>query len=257
VYVTFEDICTFDVVGRRAGESGDAAAEPLGKLADVYIDTRDWRISWLVLESGGLLGSNRVLIGSERRIAFDTAARRIVTDLTDYDVETARGADELRTVSDQREADAAIGGSGAGSGGLPLGPGGDGLDAAGAGGAALAPDAGGLPPSEEERHMRSASELVGYAVAGRDEEVGTVRDLLIDTDLPEIAWLSVDVGSWLEQREVVIRPSWTTALSWSEQRLSVDLSREQVRGAPPLTALRGLDRAYASALARFYRLPGL
>ena len=259
MYVTFEDIRTFDVVGRAVtGDTGEAGApaagtpgEPLGRLHDLYLDTRDWRVSWLVLEAGGLLASRRVLIGTERRVAFDTDARLLVTDLTPYDIETARDAAEVRTVAERRDAEGASGGD---SGVLPVGPAGA---LAGAAGAALTPGADPQPPSEEERHLRSARELIGYAVVGRDALVGPVADLLVDTDEPAIAWLSVDVGSWLVGREVVVRPDWATAVSWAERRVTVDLAREQVRGAPPLETLGGLDRAYASSLARFYRLPPL
>ena len=253
MYVTFEDIRTFEVVGRAVGEAPMTGDEVLGTLHDLYVDTRDWRVSWLVIARGGLLSSRRVLIGTDRRVAFDTGARRLVTDLTDYDVETAPEEGEVRTVSDQRAEERAPRG---GSGLLP-GPAGDDPTAAGADGAMLAPGADALPPSEEERHLRSAREMIGYALAGRDEDVGHVRDLLVDTDSPAIAWLSIDVGSWLAGREVVIRPHWITDLSWSESRLTVDLSREQLRGAPPLETLDGLDRAYASSLARFYRFPSL
>ena len=250
MYVTFEDIRTFEVVGRAVGEEPLTGDGVLGTLHDLYVDTRDWRVSWLVLECGGLLSSRRVLIGTDRRVAFDTRARRLVTDLTDYDVETAPDAGEVRTVSEQRAGERAPRG---GFGPLP-GPAGDDPTSEGA---VLAPGAGAPPPSEEERHLRSARELIGYALAGRDEDVGHVRDLLVDTDSPAIAWLAIDVGSWLAEREVVIRPHWTRDLSWSERRLTVDLSREQLRGAPPLETLGGLDRAYASSLARFYRFPSL
>ena len=256
MYVTFEDIRTFEVVGRPASDASDdaAAAESFGTLHDLYVDTRDWRVAWLVLERGGLILPDRVLLGTDRRVAFDTGARRIVTDLRDYDVERAPGEREVRTVSEQRDDERVSRG---GSGVMPLGPAGEGPPVAGGAGAALAPDAGALPPSEEERHLRSARELVGYAVAGRDGEVGTVRDLLVDTESPAIAWLSIDVGGWLANREVVVRPTWTTGVSWADRRVALDLTRTQIEEAPPLASLDGLDRAYASSLARFYRLPPL
>lgn len=254
MYVTFEDIRTFGVVGRAiVGEAeADGSEVPLGSLHDVYVDTRDWRITWLVLEAGSWLASNRVLIGTDHRVAFDVPGRRLVTDLTRYDLETAESASSVRTLSDQHSGEVNRRGDGDvlptdRSGGVSAG--------IGAADTALGPDAGALPPSEEERHLQSASELVGYVVSGRDAEVGPVTDLLIDTDSPAVAWLSVGTGSWLAGREVVIRPEWTAEVSWSERRVSVELSREQVRDAPPLDGLEGLDRAYASALARFYRFP--
>ena len=262
MYVTFEDIRTFDVVGHAtaSARSGGEADEPLGKLHDLYIDTRDWRVSWLVLDSGSLLTPRKVLIGTENRVAFDTDARRLLTSLTPYDVETASEAGELRTAADVE----AEGGGAAEDGGLPTTGPSAGLPSGAGGGAgsvgsSLMPEASApLPPSEEERHLRSARELLGYTVIGQGEEaVGPVADLLVDTDSPTIAWLSVDVGSWLAGRQVVIRPDWTGGISWSERRVAIDLSREQVRGAPPLETLGGLDRAYASSLARFYRLPPL
>ena len=251
MYVSFEDIRTFELVGRDR----DGAEDVLGTLDDVYVDTRDWRVSWLVLETGGWLASHKVLIGSDRHIAFDTAGRRLLSELTRYDIETAPEADEVRTVSDRRGGDGVLppgaslfraGGPGVA---LPFGY------REGAGLAAESTADPVAPPTEEERHLRSAREMIGYALAGRDGAVGPVRDLLLDGERPAIAWLVVDTGSWLAGHEVVLGPDHVERVSWDERRIGVDLVREQVRGAPPLENLDGLARADLSPLARLYRFP--
>ena len=254
MYIRFSELRGFAVVGREVGAS-DAPAS-LGALEDLLVDVRDWRVVHLALAAGGPLATRHVLLGSDRPVAFDLARRELATEWTPYDVDVAPDAASVRTAADDDpDGGAADGGAGTGAGGLLFGPG-DPTAPAGGGQAVLGgdPDAVPVPRSEEERHLHGARELLGYAVDGTDGEVGTVTDLLVDRESPAIAWLVVDTGSWLQHREVVLDPAWTRGAAAGSRRAAVALSRGQVRDAPPPADLDGLDRAYGTALAAFYRL---
>ncbi len=145
-----------------------------------------------------------------------------------------------------------------GSGRLVYGPGDPTLPGGGGQGVLGGdPDAPDIPLSEEERHLRGARELVGYEVvgtdAGADGRIGPVTDLLIHRDDPAVSWLVVDAGGWLAQREVVLDPKWARDISWAQRRVNVALARERVAQAPALESLDGVDHAYGTALAAFYR----
>lgn len=253
MYLPFSDLKGFRVVGREVGAADEPVA--LGTLDDLRVDVRDWRVGHLVLATGGPLAPRRVLLGTDRPVAFDLVRRELVTEWTPYDVDTAPEASSLRTAADAAEDDPD------GEGGLMFGPGGSGGPGASTGddGPAVLggdPAAVSVPPTEEERHLHDARELLGYAIGGSDGEVGTVSDLLIDRESPAIAWLVVATGSWLSGRDVVLDPAWTTDASAAGRRMSVALTRERMREAPPLESLDGLDHAYGAALAAFYRFVG-
>lgn len=255
MYLPFSELKGFAIVGHEVGAADTPA--PLGTLDDLHVDVRDWRIVGLVVAAGGPLSSRRALLGTERPVAFDLARRELRVEWTSYDVETAPDADATRTVADLDAGD----GPGA-DGGLAFGPG-DPFLPDGGGQAVLGgdPDAVVAPPTEQERHLHRASDLQGCEVSGEDDAVGRVTDLLVDRDSPRVAWLVVDAGSWLAGREVVLDPAWVSDGAGGEvddgarpaRTLAVGLTREQVRGAPPLEGLDGLDHAYGAALAAFYR----
>ena len=250
MFTPFSELRGFEVVGREVGRADERVA--LGTLEDLHVDVRDWRLSHLVVGVGAPLVGRRVLLGTDRPVAFDLARRELLTEWTPYDVETAPDAGSVRTAGDGGGADPdAPAGEG---GGLLFGPGDPG--APGGGGKAVLGgdvDAVPAPPSEEERHLCTARSVIGRTVAGTDDEVGTVTDLLVDRDRPSVAWLVIDTGGWLAHREVVLDPKWTAPGSWAGPRASVELTRERVRAAPALESLDGLDHAYGAALAAFYR----
>ena len=250
MYIPFSELRGFGLVGREVG-AADEAVE-LGALDDLYVDARDWRVAYLVVSVGGPLAARRVLLEPDRPVEFDLAGRRLLTGWTPYDVDTAADAGSLRTAGEQAARDAGDAG-GDDPDRLMFGPGDP--SAPGGGGAVLGgdPDAELIPLSEEERHLRGARELVGYTVRGTDADVGPVADLLIHRERPALSWLAVDTGTWLSRREVVLDPKWIGDVSWGERRMDIGLTRAQVRDAPALEGLDGLDHAYGAALAAFYR----
>ena len=252
MYIPFSELRGFELLGREVGAADEAVG--LGSLDDLYVDVRDWRVAYLVVSVGGPLVGRRVLLEPDRPVEFDLAGRRLLTGWTPYDVDVAADAASVRTAGEQaeREADGDAGNDGADP--LMFGPG-DPTGVPGADGAVLGgdPDAEAVPLSEEERHLRGARALVGLEVVGTDAAVGPVSDLLIHRESPAVSWLAVDTGTWLSQREVVLDPKWVGEISWAERRVAVELTRERVRGAPPLADLGGVDHAYGAALAAFYR----
>ena len=249
MFTPFSELRGFAVVGREVGHA-ERRVE-LGTLDDLHVDVRDWRPAHLVVAAGGPLVGRRALLGTDRPVAFDLARRELLTEWTPYEVETAPDARSVRTAGDGGAPPPTSAGGG---GGLLFGPGDP--SAPGGGGQAVLGgdmDAAPVPPSEEERHLCAARALLGRAVAGTDDEVGTVADLLIDRERPSVAWLVIDAGTWLADREVVLDPKWADAESWAEPPVRVALTRERVRAAPAPDSLEGLDHAYGAALAAFYR----
>lgn len=241
MYARFSDIRNLDAIDR------DEA--PLGTLYDLYLDTRDWRSAYVVLETGNWLLSQRILIDPTSAGRLDGDSRTLRSTLTRADIENAPPDASVQTVGQQ-------------SGGMRL-PFGAGPFLLGAGNTlvptgitqplGVVADPESLPVSEEERHLRSARELLGYHVHGSDDDVGSVDDVLIDPDDWSAPFLAIDTGHWLPGKRVVIAPRWATSISWEQRRIDIELTRERVEASPPLEDLDGLDRRYASQLSDFYR----
>ena len=55
---------------------------------------------------------------------------------------------------------------------------------------------------------------------------------LVDDETWAILYLIVDTSNWWVGHKVLVAPAWIKGVNWSKETVSVDLSRESVKGAP-------------------------
>lgn len=241
MYVSFNDIQGYTLFG---GE------ETLGSLADVYFDDRSFQASYLVIETGGWFSSNQVLIRADQVGKVEPSMRALHSNITKAEIESAPPVGSRKPVCDQHQRQWLVA---AGQGAL----------LAGASGVTLPPmiteteaDAGQEPePTDEERHLRSAREVVGYNVKATDDELGSISDLVFTPKSWAVAYLAVDTGNWLPGKLVVISPIWARTISWEDRHVVLDMTREKIRNSPPLESLESLEQSYGNALSSYYGYP--
>jgi hypothetical protein len=88
----------------------------------------------------------------------------------------------------------------------------------------------------DDPHLRSCNELVGYHLHATDGEIGHVAGLLLDDRTWAIRYLVVDTSNWWLGHKVLIAPPWINDVSWSARTVCVDLNRDAVKTAPPYVA---------------------
>jgi len=88
------------------------------------------------------------------------------------------------------------------------------------------------PGGEANEHLRSAHEVIGYAIEAKDGSIGHIDDLLFDESSWALRHIVVDTRNWWPGKHVVIAPARFKAVSWSERNVHVDLTREQVKSSP-------------------------
>ncbi len=228
----------------------------IGRVVDALFDDRDWIVRDLVVDTGGWLGGREVLVSPVALGPIDAREGTIAAALTRTQVAGSPRVDARKPVSRQAQA-------------VFLRP--YGSPPAGAPSPALAPrlrPPGGpeLTPAEAEvlareqeeqdPHLRSAREVIDYALAATDGEVGHVEDHLIDDRSWTIRWLVVDTTNWWPGGHVLFSPMWVRSVSWDESRVAVDLDRERIRGAPAFDPRRPVDRALEARLVRHYGREG-
>jgi hypothetical protein len=98
----------------------------------------------------------------------------------------------------------------------------------------------------------SAKRLHGFTVEGGDEYVGTIKDLLFNSDTWEIEYLDVDTGKWLPGRRVILPPSLVEAVDYARQTMTALLRRDQVQQGPPLESNMPVSRKLELEFARYY-----
>ncbi|MDN3920499.1 PRC-barrel domain-containing protein [Roseateles violae] len=242
-------------VERINGATIAASDGAIGSVKEFYFDDERWVIRYLVVDTGGWLSERKVLISPYAiRQPLAAAGAPIEVRLTREQVRLSPDIDTHQPVSRRHERDYA------GYYAYPDYWGGVDLWAMG-GYPILPPPEAALPgeprhpPREEEAvapedvHLRSSEHVSGYDIEASDGSIGHVKDFIFDDESWAISYLLVDTRNWWPGgRKVLIATDWIDSIDWSQSRVCVKLSREQVKASPEYEEAMVIDRAYEQRL---------
>ena len=222
------------------GHSIVATDGEIGKLEDFFFDDVTWTIRYFVVDTGSWLFGKRVLISPTFAGPADPNQRIPVT-LTREQVKNSPDIDTRKPVSRQRDLEMA-----------PY----LGWPAYGIIGEAMFPPPV-LPPvtsaqTNDDPHLRSTSEVLGYHISATDGDVGKVVDFAFSEQSWQIRFLVVDTGSWLSKDQVLIAPSWISDISWEDRAVRVELDVESIRRSPEFHAGFPIAEDYVLQLQSHY-----
>lgn len=241
----------------------------IGSVRDVYFDDEAWVIRYFVVETGGWFHRRKLLISP---VAIDKSswqAKTLLVSITKDQVQSSPDIDTERPVSRQHElsyldyygyayywSGGGLWGRGAHPGDLASGLGYGGSDVAHrraeSENTELDADADLEHRPHDDHHLRSCDVVMTYRVQATDGEIGSVHDLLIDANTWAIRYLIVNTGHWWLGHKVVIPTQWITAIRWDDNTISVDLTRDAVRGAPPYQSDIPFARTDEETIHRHY-----
>jgi hypothetical protein len=230
----------------------------IGKVDDFYCDDEDWSIRYLVVDTGSWLSDRKVLISTIAVGHAGWMARRLPVALTRAQVEHSPDIDTRKPVSRQHEAQYF------GYYGYPYYWGGAGLWGMGAYPGSLTTqgrveqdlEARGDHATPDDCHLRSSNAVSGHHIAATDGDIGHLEDLLVDDRTWAIRYLVVNTSNWWGGQRVLVAPGWIRDVSWSEAKVSIDLTRQAVKDAPPYDSAAELDRQREEAVYEHYGRPG-
>ena len=242
----------------------------IGHVRDFYFDDRAWMVRYFVVDTGAWLLSREVLISPMAMGQPDWMQHKLPALLTREQVKNSPAIDTARPVSRQHEVEYFT------YYGYP-----DYWDGAGLWGGELYPGMGtpgpggpGVPSAEQQEardayvraeqahqreddpHLRSCKEVVGYHLRATDGAIGHVHSLLLDDQSWAIRYIVVNTSNWWLGHQVLIAPQWITDVSWSDSEVSVNLTRDAVQHAPPYDAAAQLDHEQEVGLYEYYGRPG-
>jgi hypothetical protein len=105
-------------------------------------------------------------------------------------------------------------------------------------------------------HLRSSHQVTGHHIEATDGEIGHVDDFIIDDETWAIRYLVVDTRNWWPGKKVLISPKWIEKVSWSDSKVYINLSREQIRNSPEYHEQSQFGRNFESELHRHYHQVG-
>jgi hypothetical protein len=82
--------------------------------------------------------------------------------------------------------------------------------------------------TEEDNHLRSWEDVIGYEVWASDGVVGCLESFVVDEAVWHIGYLDVKTGDWLQSRSVLVPTSWVKSISWADHHVNLQGSRERI-----------------------------
>ncbi len=232
----------------------------IGTVDDLYFDDQDWTIRYFVVNTGSWLTGRKVLVSP---IAISSPAwitRVLPAALTKAQVEHSPDIDTRKPVSRQYETEYL------GYYGYSHYWGGSGMWGLGAYPGSLTTErsmeekvkAHRTPgtPASDDYHLRSSNAVIGHHIEATDGDIGHVEDLVLDDDTWAIRYLIVDTSNWWGGQRVLVATRWIENVSWAEAKISVDLTRQAVKDAPPYDSAAPLDRQQEQDIHEHYDRPG-
>src|SRR3546814_12657065 len=92
-------------------------------------------------------------------------------------------------------------------------------------------------------------------IAAKDGSLGDVHDLFFDDSAWQVRYLVIDTGSWLPGRRVLVSPQAVENIDGAEEKVSVGLSKREIRESPGIEADTPVSRPNEIALADHFRWP--
>jgi hypothetical protein len=97
---------------------------------------------------------------------------------------------------------------------------------------------------------------MSYHIQATDGDIGHVQGMLVDEETWAIRYIVVDTSNWWLGHQVLIAPQWIQDVSWSDATVSVHLSQQAVKDAPPYDPAAQLDRKWEMRIHEHYGRPG-
>jgi uncharacterized protein YrrD len=248
----------------------------IGEVREFYFSDDNWRVRYLVVETGSWLSGRRVLIIPDVLGEVDAQSGAIAIKLTREEVRNSPPLESDKPVSRQHEQDLHVHYDwnpywvvpGAAAGMWPPPYTGSVLpqviaERQNAPASSSASDpvsenlAAEMQPDSQERqgdpHLRSSAELANrYAFRAQDGETGRVYDFIIDDESWRVRYLVVRTGAWFFGKDVLLAPDWIEGISFERAEIFVNLPSSSIKEAPVYDSQAPISRAYEQQLHDHY-----
>ena len=223
------------------GYSIKASDGEIGSVANFLFSDADWRIKWLVADTGNWLPGRRVLLHPSLFGEPDAQSRQFAVGLTRQQVEDSPHISTDKPVSRQMEErlydyyswDPTWGANFAMSGAM-----------AGAMSEPLYESGARTGASHGDPYLRSAAEVSGYHIHAKDGDIGHVGDFLVGDEGWTIRYLKVETSNWWMGESVFISPRAIRKIDWSERMATVTLTRAEIKASKPYHRVDTVDGAF-------------
>ncbi len=109
---------------------------------------------------------------------------------------------------------------------------------------------------EGDPHLRSFVSVNGYHVHATDGDLGHVENFLADDVNWDIRYLVIATRDWWPGKHVQLAPFAVKDIDWSEHRINLEVTRDQVKSSPAWDPLALEGQVGEQQLHRHFGWPG-
>jgi hypothetical protein len=230
----------------------------IGKVKEFFFDDQDWRVRYIVVETGSWLFGRKVLIAPQALLTPDWENKVFPVNLSKDQIKNSPNIDTEKPVSRQQELELYAhypSWSGSWTGGIWAG----GVGTTGMMTSSALPfeqaihERNNIPGEEPGNpHLRSTDKLKGYTIKASDGDIGDAEDFIIDDINWKLSYMIVDTGNWLPGKKVLISPKWIKEMKWDTSEVIVKASVEQVKNSPEYHADKEITDSQELHLENYY-----
>jgi uncharacterized protein YrrD len=115
---------------------------------------------------------------------------------------------------------------------------------------------GAIPAGQPQpKHLESMQTWRGLDVFGPDGKVGTLNDLIVNTDTLQITDMVIDDGGIIAGRQLVVPIGTLRYMAEKHTHVVITLTAEQLAKAPQLEEIDRIERNWRDAFSTYYALP--
>ena len=232
----------------------------LGKIKDLYFDDKDWKIRYLIAETGSWFTERKVLLSPASVESVDLGdGGEVRMNLTKAQIESSPPIASDQPVSRKMETRVvqyynwpAYWAVPSPALGIPVMVSSPSDPQSHAQVSGTEPSGLPVPPPVEDAGLRSVEEVRGYGIRTQDGSIGYVADFICDPETWRICYLVLDTRRVLPGSKVLLPPSIIDSVSWDSGSVSVMSTEGQIRNAPTYDDSKPIDSAdEAAILAHF------
>lgn len=199
----------------------------VGKLKDMLFDDLSWGLRYYVVNSGGIIDKNEVLISPLAVRNINYQEQIIDLNLSCKQIEASPGVQEKLPVSRHYEQELFRY-----YGWAPYWEGDPILSSVFPPQPYVSHVNQPSPREPLNPHLRSAAEVIGYRIETEDHRFGHVSDFILDEAEWRVGYIGVSTRNWLPGKNVLIRPDWVEAIDCGKACLNVTMNRSTITSAP-------------------------
>jgi uncharacterized protein YrrD len=227
----------------------------IGKVKEFYFDDITWTIRYLIVETGSWLFGKKILLSPQALLTPDWEKHTFAANLTMAEIKDSPEIDTDKPISRQHEMDLYgyypwgnyYWGSGMDIGGMGM-PYASSIDQV----AQKEADKSVNDNSNEDTHLRSTEEVIGYNIKATDGEIGVVEGFIINDHTWSIVFMEVNTGDWFPGKKVLVAPEWIKQINWKTSLVLVNASEDQVKNSPEYVPSQELNNSYEADLHKYY-----